>query len=189
MQGQHLRIFVATGHSEAFTRLLEAARRMAQRSEWELFVQRGAGAEFYADLPGAAFITREEFAARLDWADVVIAQGGAGSLYEAWCWGHTPIAVPRLSRFSEHVDDHQLFMTRAFGEQGKVLVCEDISELEQRVAEVPARQAPRREQLTPLTQAVAEALAARKKPSRQWSGRGFLRDLWEHVHRDDVRRD
>jgi len=160
MQRQHLRIFVTTGHNKPFRRLLQAVQANASEHAWDLFVQKGAAGADFTELPGADYITREEFAERLDWADVVIAQGGAGALYEAWCHGHTAIAVPRLSRAGEHVDDHQLYMTRALAQQGKVIVCEEVSELAELIDRVPARQPNRKGETTPLTAAVAREIAS-----------------------------
>ncbi|MEA2399059.1 MAG: hypothetical protein QOK25_2615 [Thermoleophilaceae bacterium] len=41
-------------------------------------------------------------------ADVVVAHSGVGAALEALDAGRRPLLVPRLHRFGEHVDDHQL---------------------------------------------------------------------------------
>ena len=43
--------------------------------------------------------------------------------------GKRPIVVPRLSRFGEAVDDHQLPFARRLAERGLVTLLEDESEL------------------------------------------------------------
>ena len=45
-------------------------------------------------------------------ADVVIAHAGVGSILVALADGKVPIVLPRLARYGEHVDDHQLDIAR-----------------------------------------------------------------------------
>lgn len=124
-----LRVFVATGTGLPFYRLLEALRPLAKEPNVELFVQRGAAGPSFVDLPGEELISREAFAERLAWADIVISHAGAGTIYEAYSMGHIPVLVPRLSRFGEHVNDHQLELATSFAEAERAIVCEDLNEL------------------------------------------------------------
>jgi UDP-N-acetylglucosamine transferase subunit ALG13 len=94
-------------------------------------------------------------------ADVVISHAGAGSILCALRVGHTPIVVPRLKRFEETVDDHQVEFARALAAQGKVIAVEQLERLPEAVANAPRRleategAAPR-----PIQLAVREALYA-----------------------------
>lgn len=126
---EHLRVFVATGTGKGFPRLLVALRLLAKDPNVELFVQRGAAGPSFSDLPGEDFISREAFAKRLLWADCVVCHGGAGTLYEAHLAGHVPIVVPRLSRFGELVNDHQLELVTTLANANKVVLCDDVSRL------------------------------------------------------------
>lgn len=56
----------------------------------------------------------------LDDADVIICHGGPASIADAWRRGQIPIAVPRLRRLGEHVDDHQVDFCRKFAGLGRV---------------------------------------------------------------------
>lgn len=124
-----LRIFVATGTGPAFTRLLSAVAGLSEEPGVDLFVQRGQAGERFADLPGADFISRDAFGERLAWADVVICHGGAGAVYEACLAGHVPIVLPRLSRFGEIVNDHQLELVNKLAASGKAILCADPARL------------------------------------------------------------
>jgi len=126
---KHLRVFVATGTGPAFTRLLEALRALANEPSVELFAQRGSAGPSFHDVPGEDFIPREEFAKRLVWADVVVSHAGSGAMYEAYMAGHVPILVPRLSRFGEAVNDHQLELATSLANAGKAALCDDLSRL------------------------------------------------------------
>jgi UDP-N-acetylglucosamine transferase subunit ALG13 len=159
MAGQHLRLFVACGTGTPFLRLLRVAERLLDHAEWDLFVQRGASSDGFAHLPGSTFITRDEFARRLAWADVVICHGGAGTLYEAHQSGHTPIAMPRLRAFGEHVNDHQEELVAALVVRGLAYCLRNGSELERLVLLAARKAAPSMSSReSPLSRAVAQAL-------------------------------
>lgn len=65
----------------------------------------------------------------LQQADVVISHGGPGSALDCWNRGILPIVVPRLRRYGEHVDDHQLDFCRAQNDAGRVLLVESYDQL------------------------------------------------------------
>jgi UDP-N-acetylglucosamine transferase subunit ALG13 len=62
-------------------------------------------------------------------ARVVVAHAGVGSILLCASKGHVPIVVPRLARFDEAVDDHQVFLARRLAALGAVVWAEDLSEL------------------------------------------------------------
>ncbi|HVY77757.1 MAG TPA: glycosyltransferase [Solirubrobacterales bacterium] len=95
-------------------------------------------------------------------ADVVVCHAGAGSILCALRAGHTPVVVPRLKRYEETVDDHQVEFARALGADGKVIAVEDLSLLAEAVAGAPRRREPeRRTGMLPIQSAVRDALHAR----------------------------
>ena len=53
-------------------------------------------------------------------ADVMICHGGPGSIADAWARGLVPIVVPRLRRFGEVVDDHQVDFCRKLAGLGRI---------------------------------------------------------------------
>jgi len=73
------------------------------------------------------FIPVEEFNSFLEKADLIITHGGVGSIINSIKSGKKVIAVPRLSRFNEHVNDHQLQIIQTFDEQGFIKGVLDIS--------------------------------------------------------------
>jgi UDP-N-acetylglucosamine transferase subunit ALG13 len=160
--GRHLRVFVVTGTGPPFERLLAAAALLAEDGSLELFVQRGRPTPTGRALPGEDLLPRAVFAERLRWADVVVTHAGAGSLLEAFRAGHTPIAVPRLRRFGEVVNDHQIDLGRALAAEGKAIVCEDLEALPGLVRAAPVRQGARVGLGEPLIAAVREALRGGK---------------------------
>jgi UDP-N-acetylglucosamine transferase subunit ALG13 len=63
-------------------------------------------------------------------ARLIIAHAGAGSLITALQFRKPIIVVPRLKKFNEHVNDHQVQIAKAFEKEKKVLACYDIKDLE-----------------------------------------------------------
>ena len=75
------------------------------------------------------FMDREKFAETMDECSVVITHGGTGVIIGAVKKGKKVIAVPRLAKFGEHVDDHQLQLLQQFDELNIICACYDTEEL------------------------------------------------------------
>ena len=71
------------------------------------------------------FITYEEMQKLIDEASLVITHGGTGSILMPLKAGKKVIAVPRLAKYLEHVDDHQCQIVDVFSESGYILACND----------------------------------------------------------------
>jgi UDP-N-acetylglucosamine transferase subunit ALG13 len=80
-----------------------------------------------------------EMLENIDRADTVVSHAGAGSIICALSVGHTPVIVPRLSRFKEIVDDHQTDLARAFESAGRAIAVWDVDRIVAAVASVPPR--------------------------------------------------
>lgn len=63
-------------------------------------------------------------------ATLIISHAGTGALISALKLEKQVIAVPRLKEFGEHIDDHQLQVSRALEESGYLRVVRDIKDLE-----------------------------------------------------------
>jgi hypothetical protein len=71
------------------------------------------------------------------------------------------VVVPRLKRYQETVDDHQVEFSRALAAEGKVIAVEDLHRLSAAVKGAPSRRcAEQRTGLLPIQAAVREALHA-----------------------------
>ncbi len=107
----------------------------------------------------AAFMQFPEVIENMEQADIVLCHAGAGSILCALRAGHTPVVVPRLKRFEETVDDHQVEFSRALAADGKVIAVEDLEQLAAIVKTAPPRRSPEeRSGLLPIQAAVREAL-------------------------------
>jgi UDP-N-acetylglucosamine transferase subunit ALG13 len=129
-------ILVTIGTSEPFDRLL-AGLELLPREE-ELVLQCGTSAHagpHWArrfDYLGAA-----ELAAEMRRARAIVMHAGVGSIITALEQGRRPIVVPRLHRFGEAVDDHQLALARRLADIGLVRLVEDLALLPAAVMRPP----------------------------------------------------
>jgi len=120
-------IFATIGSAEPFDRLLGALDGLAV--DEELVVQCGASR---ARPPGATcveFMGYGELVDRIRDARVVITHAGVGSVLACLTNGKRPVVVPRLARFREAVDDHQLEFARRLEQAGLVVLVDDTAEL------------------------------------------------------------
>ena len=70
-------------------------------------------------------------------AEIVITHGGTGVIVNASKLGKKIIAIPRLKKYGEHVDNHQVQIVRQFKEANLIEDIEDnIDELETKIQEV-----------------------------------------------------
>ena len=81
-------------------------------------------------------IPQEELDKLLNDADLVITHGGVGSIMSALRLGKKVIAVPRLKKYGEHVNDHQLEIIDTFKKQGLILGINNVEELSQALIDV-----------------------------------------------------
>lgn len=63
-------------------------------------------------------------------SDIVITHAGTGVIMTGIKNNKIVIAIPRLSRYNEHVDDHQIQIASEFKEMGFIEYCNNPSELE-----------------------------------------------------------
>jgi UDP-N-acetylglucosamine transferase subunit ALG13 len=120
-------IFVTVGtHHQPFQRLLDALGSLPAA---ELVVQFGHGSPPPGVGRAAAFMGFAEMLEHFSAADAVVTHAGVGSILCARRTGHVPVVVPRQRRYSEHVDDHQMELTRALDERGAVVAVWDTNRL------------------------------------------------------------
>ncbi len=121
-------IFVTVGTNEApFDRLLEALDALPP--DMSLFVQCGASLLRPSRAQCVEFLPYDEVLEAMRTADVVVTHAGVGSVLTALSAGKRPVVVPRLRRFGEAVDDHQVAFARKLERTGLVSVVEDLVHL------------------------------------------------------------
>ncbi len=135
--------FVSVGNAQqSFARLLDEVARISPQLPQPVVVQHGHTAFAAAGCVSMDFLDPARYAEQIRTARVLVLHAGAGSVLHAIKAGHVPVVMPRLARFSEHVNDHQLAFAKQLAQAGRVLLVEEAAQLADAVARVPGRQAP-----------------------------------------------
>lgn len=125
-------IFITLGSPKfQFNRLLKAVDDLVEIGELsdEVFAQTGYSDYQPRNYKFKQFLDRDEFAKYEAESEIVITHGGTGAIIGAVKKGKKVIAVPRLSKYGEHVDDHQLQIIEQFKNQNLICGLDDCSEL------------------------------------------------------------
>lgn len=125
-------IFVTLGSQKfQFNRLLMEIDKIVSEKKIneKIFAQIGYSDYLPVNYEYKKFLDREEFGKKMDEADVVITHGGTGAIINAVKRGKKVIAVPRMAKYGEHVDDHQLQIVDQFENLNFICGCKDIKKL------------------------------------------------------------
>ena len=146
-------IFLTVGSRFGFDRLVRAVDDMVDNGDIqeEVTAQIGLGGYLPRHMHYERFIDGTRYDNRMRDAHMVIGHAGSGTISLAVANCKPLLVLPRLKRFHEHVNDHQVATARKFEELHHVLAADDAADLPRRFAElpsfVPARRVARTDEL------------------------------------------
>ena len=114
-----------------FNRLLEAVDKKKKKKiiKDKVIVQAGTTKYDSENMEIFDLIPMNKFNSLVGKADLIITHGGVGSIIQGLKKGKKIIAVPRLKKYGEHTNDHQLQIVKEFSKQGYVIACLKINQL------------------------------------------------------------
>jgi UDP-N-acetylglucosamine transferase subunit ALG13 len=122
-------IVVTVGtHEQPFDRLVGAAAALGRADE-PLVVQYGSSQIPHGPGEWVDYLSFDELARRARDARAFVCHAGVGSIVLARRCGHRPIVMPRRPELGEHVDGHQLELSRRLEQSGIVTVVHDEAQL------------------------------------------------------------
>ena len=95
----------------------------------EVFAQIGHSDYRPKNFKWVDFLNKEDFENAISSSSLIITHGGVGSIITAKKSGKPVIVFPRLKKYKEHVDNHQLEIAEAFEKKNFVLCCYDEKDL------------------------------------------------------------
>lgn len=124
--------------NNSFHRLLEEVQRNIDNKniKEEVVVQKGytkfesENMTLYTQLP------LDKLQQLIEKSDLVITHGGVGSIISSIQRGKKVIAIPRLKKYGEHVNDHQYDIIKSFNDFGYIIGLSCVEELEEALRKV-----------------------------------------------------
>lgn len=125
-------IFVALGTQKfQMNRLIEAVDVQKGKGliKEEIFAQSGNSDYMPRNFESKAFLNSDEFNNQIEKSDIVITHSGVSTIIKALMLGKKVIVVPRLAKFGEHVDNHQMEIAETFSELNYVFMTLEVNDL------------------------------------------------------------
>lgn len=121
-------ILVTVGnHYQNFNRLIIVMDNIASDSDEEIVIQRGYCdyfPRFATHFQWTSYAHMEELTKS---ARIVVGHAGSGTIITTLIYMKPLIIVPRLKEFEEHVDDHQLQLTKIMEAKGNAICVRDLT--------------------------------------------------------------
>ncbi len=117
-------IFISVGtQAKGFLRLLNAVEELIRKYNiTEEVVAQIGNSKFQSDnIKCYPFVSENEFKEYVNNASLIITHAGSGALFSAIKTGKKVIAVARLKKYNEMIDDHQLELLDKLVEGGYIL--------------------------------------------------------------------
>lgn len=118
--------------NNSFERLLKELDRLKKNKiiKEKIIVQSGYTKYSSEDMEIFDFIDKDKLEEYQDKADIIITHGGVGSIISSLKKDKKVIAIPRLKKYDEHVNDHQLDIVESFSNNGYIIGIKEVKELE-----------------------------------------------------------
>lgn len=115
-----------------FSRLLKAVEKQIKKGNIKERVVAQLGTTKYESDLMETFdlIPNDRFNELISECDLLITHGGVGSILEGLKHNKKVIAAARLSKYKEHVNDHQLQIIKKFSKEGYILELKDFDKLD-----------------------------------------------------------
>ena len=117
-------IFVTTGTQLPFDRLLSIIDKSYKLINQDVIAQASTSSVHIENFNVNSTYSREEFETIFNSADIIIAHAGMGTILTALKLNKKLIIFPRLSKYNEHRNDHQIATANHMKSLPNVLVAE-----------------------------------------------------------------
>lgn len=132
-------IFLTVGTQFPFDRLVKAVDMAVEtgRITERVFAQTAEGSYKPRHFSTQPSLDKEVFDEYVRKATGIISHAGIGSMTIAMACDKPMLVMPRLKKYGEVVNDHQVAIARKFAESGHVLLANDEEELLEKITKLP----------------------------------------------------
>ena len=127
-------IFVALGTQKfQLNRLLKAIDDLIEQGHLkdEVFAQIGHSDYVPRNYAYKDFLSRDDFQDCINRCDLLITHSGVATIIAGLKLEKPIVVVPRLEKFGEHVDDHQVQIADSFSQKNLLFMCKYLDDLEE----------------------------------------------------------
>jgi UDP-N-acetylglucosamine transferase subunit ALG13 len=159
-------ILLTVGTQFPFDRLVKAVDNALDEGliKDEIFAQIGESSYRPRNFESVKSVDRCIFDEWVQRSSGIISHAGIGTIALALRNGKPLVAMPRLRRYREVVNDHQLAIARNFAHRGYILVAYEVDDLQREIQHLKSFSPPRREADTKaVTSRVHQFLESLKK--------------------------
>ena len=115
-------IFISVGtQKQSFRRLFHLVEDSKVISNQRIIAQMGHTEYSSTKIESIPFMSNELYKKYMSESDIVICHGGVGTIFDALYAGKKVLAIPRLAKYDEHVDDHQIEICKELEKEGYIL--------------------------------------------------------------------
>lgn len=119
-------IFITVGtQKQQFTRFFDLITKCKSLQNEEIVAQMGYTKYKSSKLESFDFIPLDKMDEYIENAELIIAHGGVGTIFSAIKKGKKVIAIPRLEKYGEHINDHQIEICEELEREGYILYYKD----------------------------------------------------------------
>lgn len=132
-------ILVTLGtQDKEFIRVLKEIDRLIEKKviTEEVIVQAGYTKYESKNMKIFDYVSKKELEDYMEKASFIITHAGVGSIFDALKKNKKIIAVPRLSKYKEHNNDHQLELIEEFKKENLIIPVVEMDELEEAIKSV-----------------------------------------------------
>ncbi|MBO5476988.1 MAG: hypothetical protein J6A15_04485 [Clostridia bacterium] len=131
-------VLISVGtQKQQFTRIFDIVKRSKRLYKEKIIAQAGYTKYDSKRIEMFEFISLDEMEKYISEADLIISHGGVGTIFSALKKGKKVIAVPRLEKYGEHINDHQIEICEELEKEGYILYYKDgIDTLDKLIEEV-----------------------------------------------------
>lgn len=114
-------IFVVVGTQEPFDRLIKWIDEWSAETDYhDILAQVAESAYKPKNFKWFDFIPIDQFNTKFKEADLIVSHAGMGTIISALQFNKPIIVMPRLAKYKEHRNDHQLATANSFSQAGYV---------------------------------------------------------------------
>ena len=127
-----IKIFVTVGSSSfPFDRLIKKIDILGKNKKYQIVAQIGNGKYIPKNIKFYTFLKSEKIEKEMKNADIIISHAGTGSILTSRNLKCNLILVPRLKKYKELTNDHQIELCKKL--EKNIVVCYDLKNLEKKI--------------------------------------------------------